>query len=460
MQGTILILDGVTTNRIMLKVQLSAAYFHVVQSESLDGLADLLRRTQPDLIVTAMSLPDGTAFDVLKTVRGLEQLMNTPIIAIAAENDRKSRLAALSAGLNEVLTQPIDDLILQARIRSLLRNRDFAQGLGDSVTNPLPGLSEATAIFEPAATVALVTQTPERATKWRAKLAQHTKHRITTCQFRNISCLMKDPVPDAIVIEIAGAEGLRLTADLRARKALSHCPVIGVTHHADPVLTADALDRGAYDVMQKGFVADELALRLKSQLLQKASADQLRASVKNDLRAALRDPMTGLFNRRHAFPRLSRIARDAEKTRNSFAVMVADLDHFKRINDQHGHVVGDAVLIEAARRLSAAMGPNDLLARIGGEEFLIAMPDTPKPLALAMADHLRNQIQGQAITVPGVKTQLNLTISIGLLCGPVHDQTLLSDTDLTLDLIERADNALYAAKNSGRNQVSIVRNAA
>ena len=191
MQGTILILDGVTTNRIMLKVQLSAAYFHVVQSETLDGLDDLLRRTQPDLIVTAMSLPDGSAFDVLSRVRAREEPLDTPIIAVAAENDRKARLSALSAGMNEVLTQPIDDLVLQARIRSLLRNREFAQDLGASM--PSPGMAEAPAAFERPAEVALVTQSAEQALRWKVQLTRHAKHHFSTCQFGNIATLMQDP---------------------------------------------------------------------------------------------------------------------------------------------------------------------------------------------------------------------------------------------------------------------------
>lgn len=122
-QGTILVLDGVSTNRIMLKVQLTAAWYHVVQGDRLQGVDALLRRTQPDLVLVAQHLPDGTAADVKTLVMQEPAMRDVPVVAITPQNDKAARLQALSAGLDDVLTYPFRDTLLLARVRRFLRAR-------------------------------------------------------------------------------------------------------------------------------------------------------------------------------------------------------------------------------------------------------------------------------------------------------------------------------------------------
>lgn len=460
MQGTILLLDEISTNRIMLKVLLSSAFYHVVQADCVKDLQSLIQRTQPDLVVTAMNVSDGSVQDVLRVVRSGPLTCYTPVVAITSENDQQARLAALNAGANDVLTHPISDILLQARIRSLLRDRNDHNAL-----HPVPqatgqcGLAEADATFLQPAHVALVTQTPARALHWRMRLSNHLAHRITTCQFKNISNVMTTK-PDAVVVEMKDEAGPRLAAELCARGRSRDTVVLGVATGQDPYLVADAFDRGAHDVMQDGFDAEELAVRLRFQLRKKESTEKLRATVKKDLRAAHTDPLTGLYNRRFAIPHVANIAREAEDERSGYALMLADLDHFKKINDAHGHVAGDAILAEAARRMKDVLDEEDMMARIGGEEFLIAIPKIAAPLALSIADDLRNRVNGKGFHVVGHRKPIKMTVSIGLLCGPVSKIKNRDDAEIFRDLLDRADHALYAAKHRGRNRVSLVRNAA
>ncbi|WP_072506283.1 diguanylate cyclase domain-containing protein [Phaeobacter porticola] len=465
MQGTILIIDGVSTNRIMLKVQLSAAYYRVVQADSIADAAKTAQRCRPDLILTAMSLPDGEAADVKRALADDEQLAGIPMIAIDRENDSQRRLAALRAGIDDVLLQPLDDTILQARIRSLLRacsaqeelhlQRDGSHGFS------MPASEAYLSAEMRSAMVALVTEYTATAVYWQAQLAPRVPYQLCNHQFGAVHPLMREPVPDAIVIELGRntlAQGLRLLADLRARAATRKSVVIAVVHPADPAIAAEALDRGAHDVLQTGFDAAELALRIETQLRNKARIEQLRDSVRNGLRAAVEDPMTGLFNRRYAKPFLERVARTSAKTGESFAVMLADLDHFKKINDRYGHPVGDAVLIEAAKRLQTALRPVDLLARIGGEEFMIVMPAVGQAMTEAAASDLCNRINSTPFHIPGVDTPIYVTISIGAAIGGCARQTPADprDTDSAINaLITDADRALYSAKHAGRNQISL-----
>jgi len=476
-QGTILILDGVSTNRIMLKVQLSAAYYHVVQADGLAGLSALVRRTRPDLIVTAMSLPDGDALDLRALLAADAHLAAIPVIAITPQNDRAARLRVLAAGIDDVLSHPLDDVILQARIRSLIRARSSAEDL-----RLQGGASRALGLAEPAvgfvaaplrqARVALVTQTAATGAVWRARLKKQTAHQLDIYQMGDMHALLGEPTHDAIVIELpatraepgSGVEngaGLRLLADLRARATTRTAAVIAIPNPANPHLAAEALDRGAHDVLPGGFCTEELILRLDAQLRHKAQADQLRDNVHNGLRAAVLDPMTGLYNRRYALPRLAHIARQAVEKHTCFAVMLADLDHFKHINDRFGHPAGDAVLVETAHRLLGALRPDDMIARVGGEEFLIVMPATSQESAVAAADRLCSRINRSPYFVPGQDQPIDVTISIGVVVSPqLTSQVPTGCEQATARMITQADRALYEAKDAGRNQVTLIRPAA
>jgi two-component system cell cycle response regulator len=466
-QGTILILDGVATNRIMLKVQLSSAYYHVVQTEGLDGLLSLVRRSRPDLIVTAMTLPDGDATTIRELLSVDETLRAIPIIAVTRENDRNSRLRALASGIDDVLSHPLGDRILQARIRSLISMRNSTEDLSlrDNTSRAL-GFAEPVEGFIAPAQIALVTREAKTGTLWRTRLNSLVSHHLRPYRLNEIGDLVSRSHPaDVIVIEVSqdpDDPGLRLLADLRSRDNTRHAALIAVPNIAAHHLAADALDRGAHDTMPLGFCAHELALRLSIQLQRKAQSDKLRETVRNGLRAAVKDPMTGLYNRRYAMPYLAKIARLAEETNKSFAVMLVDLDHFKQINDRFGHPAGDAVLTETAARLQALMRPGDLIARVGGEEFMIVMQNTNRTAATTAAEQLCNAINSTPFYLSGLKDPINVTTSIGVVVGPsLHDNTRYCERDQrTQALIGQADRALYESKGAGRNQVTLIGTAA
>lgn len=460
-QGTILILDGVSTNRIMLKVQLTAAWYRVAQHDRLAGLLPVIRRVRPDLILCAMDLPDGDALDIRAALGAGEALADIPIVAIAAQNDRAARIRALSGGIDDVLNHPYDDTMLLARIRSLLRTHAAAAELR------LQGAAHSSGFHEPGcrfarpaarAHVALVTQTAVAGAVWRARLQDRLRHYLAQHRMDDMQGLLSDPVPDAIIVELSGNRtGLNLLADLKARSPTRCAAIIAVTNTNDPQLASEALDRGADDVLPGGFDAQELALRLETCLLRKSRADHLRAQVQDGMRAALQDPLTGLHNRRFIFPELERIARNAEMSGQSFAVLLADLDHFKRINDTFGHAAGDRVLIDAAARLKGQTRPGDLLARVGGEEFLMVLPGLTADAALTAADRLCHSINGKPFDVPGCPSPIAVTASIGLVVMAAGRTDAPHNAQR---LFEQADRAMYDAKTAGRNQVSVIAEAA
>ena len=158
-----------------------------------------------------------------------------------------------------------------------------------------------------------------------------------------------------------------------------------------------------------------------------------------------RDPLTGLHNRRALETELQREWHKRKRSGRDMAVLAIDLDHFKRFNDTHGHLVGDRVLVAAAQALRAGARQTDLVARSGGEEFVAVLSDTSPQAALASAQRLLRDVA--ALRLPCEQGELRLTTSIGLaLAGP-------QDASPT-HLLERADRALYEAKRLGRNRVA------
>jgi len=162
---------------------------------------------------------------------------------------------------------------------------------------------------------------------------------------------------------------------------------------------------------------------------------------------AERDALTGLFNRRAILAHLEALHRDRRQASQSLCLMMCDVDHFKRINDRHGHAKGDEVLRQVAHLLSGKLRDGDRVGRIGGEEFLIVLASADLEDARQVAERLRQQVADLSITC-AEGARLDVTISIGVA------RSLHQDEDWA-DVIARADAGLYAAKRAGRDKVIV-----
>ncbi len=462
MPGSILIVDDVASSRIVLKVKLTSAYYRTIQAGSGAAALQLVETETPDLILIDMRLPDMEGTALCQKLRALEATRNTPMILLTAQADTSAKVRALESGADDFLSKPLDEQTLLARVRSLLRARDAEAELAlRETTERALGFAEAPVGFAPPALIALVAARPELAMRWRAAITPHLSHRIVI--LTRSEALLETPgaaVPDVFLIAsdlVQPGDGLRLMSDLRSRAATRHSAVCFVLETAGSGLAVMALDLGANDLVAAPFCAKELALRLSTLIRRKQLGDRLRASLRDGLRLSVSDPLTGLYNRRYALPHLARIAARAQQTGRGFAVMVLDLDRFKRVNDQWGHAAGDAVLVEVAARLRENLRAVDLLARMGGEEFLVAMPDTALPEAQAAAERLRRVVEHGPVPLPdGAAVQI--TVSIGL---AISDGRPGGGCDPNVEaLIVRADHALLGSKAEGRNQVTTSEHAA
>jgi two-component system cell cycle response regulator len=508
MGGKILIVDDVAINRIVMKVKLTAAgYLPVVAADGTSCLA-LAKAQAPALILLDCNLPDMPGTEVLRHLRADPQTRRVPVVVLSARQGPAARIAAFQAGADDFLVKPIDDQTLLARIRSLMRADGALSGLSmgldpqaggadldlsdlgfadlgrpdlgfadldlplrtPSLPSPsLSGLAEAPAPFQPPdstailpGTIALVMQRPETALFLRRNLASKLASRVVslTAEAALANALHEGLSPDLFVIEADLAlqgGGLRLMSELRSRFATRDARFALYRAAPEDASAAMAFDLGADDLIDAGTAPQEIALRLLRLLSLKQQADRLRLSVADRLRLAMIDPLTGLHNRRYGLARMQAIAEAAQTSGAIFAVLVADIDQFKSVNDRFGHAVGDAVLVQVAERLRQNLRAGDLLARIGGEEFLIALPDIALAEARCIAERLCSIMSDAPFDI-GQGRALPVTLSIGLAiseggCAPAH-------LDSVTEIVDRADRALMRSKAAGRNQVTIGRSAA
>ena len=204
------------------------------------------------------------------------------------------------------------------------------------------------------------------------------------------------------------------------------------------ILVSIAMDISVQKEVQSHFITTQVKLIQQTEKLKKAQEElKLLASI---------DPMTKLFNRRY-FTEMSKSILDlAKRNKTDTAIIMLDIDKFKSVNDEHGHKVGDDIIIKLALKLQECSRKSDIVSRWGGEEFLILLPDTNAEGSMIIAQKIRKSIEEIVINLTNAK-KIQFTVSIGV--SQVNNK-LNNDMEAT---INRADEALYMAKNNGRNMV-------
>lgn len=460
MTGKILIVDDVSTNRIVMKVKLASAYYDTLQAATGAEALKLARDASPDLILLDINLPDVNGIEVCTRLKSDPVTRTIPIVMVSSSRNLDQRIRALRAGAEDVFWKPFEDVMLLARLRAILRAREAERELGlRHQTYRELGFAEPAAGFERPATVVLINEDLDEARRWTENLSGAIRGGVLTLTPDDALIALDDrPTPDVVVLRARAdrsGESLRLLSELRSRRSTRFASVCVVVPPGALDLASMALDIGANDLIETEATAEEILLRVQGQIRRKRQSDRLRASLEDGLKLAMTDPLTGLHNRRYALPHLSRIARHAHDTGRDFAVMVLDLDRFKSVNDTWGHAAGDAVLIEVASRFRSNLRAIDLVARIGGEEFLVVLPDIGVDAAKATAERLRRVIEERPVGLSGGQ-DVPVTLSIGLAMARGADFTE-AEVD---SLVQCADRALMGAKSDGRNQVSIFRTAA
>ncbi len=240
-------------------------------------------------------------------------------------------------------------------------------------------------------------------------------------------------------------DGFQFLAAVNRKEEFRHIPVVILSEREEIKSKVKGLENGARDYITKPFDAGELIARIMVQLNIKSLQDEMRKTNELLKELSITDHLTHLYNRRYMMDELAMEFHRSLRKKGDLCLLLIDVDHFKLVNDTYGHQNGDMILAAIAEALQVELRRYDLAARYGGEEFAMVLPDTSLQEGCAVAERLRRAVQG--ITFPAPMESLAVTVSQGIAALPAPRIT-------TVDaMIKAADDALYRAKQNGRNRV-------
>ena len=378
--------------------------------------------------------------------------MHIPVVMVTALSDTSDRVRGLEAGADDFLTKPVNDIALFARVRSLIRLKIMMDELRlrEATSNSF-GMadSDSTKIEVDSGRILVVEDREIYARNINQALDASHSVTMATDPDDAISAARAGNV-DLIIVSLSlqDTDGLRLCSHLRSMEESRQILILILVDDTPDQMErlVRGLDLGVNDHLIRPVDQNELMARCQTQLRRKKYEDRLRANYHLSMTLAVTDSLTGLYNRRYLKSHLENLMQRAAQDDKPVGLLAMDIDHFKAVNDTHGHGAGDEVLKEFSARVKRCVRFIDLAARTGGEEFVVIMPDSTREACMAVGERLRKTIAEAAVAVPDQNLEIPITVSIG-----VSMSTNASDNPASI--MRRGDEALYAAKNSGRNKV-------
>jgi two-component system, cell cycle response regulator len=451
MTARVLVVDDVELNVKLLEAKLASEYFEVVSTDNGPSALKIAENDPPDIILLDVMMPRMDGFEVCRRLKANARTVDIPVVMVTALSDVADRLRGLEAGADDFLTKPVNDMALFARVRSLVRLKRVMDELRlrEDVCGRFGTADEGGGSSTDVNAARILLAVEEGMT---ASRIVDTLGPVAASVVRASSCAEAQGLLDASVelviasLSLPDGDALRLVSQWRANEVSRRMPILLVADDGELPRLAKGLDLGANDYLIRPLDRNELLARVRTQIRRKRLEDRLRENHHRSLSLALTDELTGLYNRRYVFAHLNELLGRMTEGGGETALVLVDVDHFKRVNDRHGHPAGDAVLRAIAERAVRQVRSVDLVGRLGGEEFIVVMPETSLVAAIAVAERLRAAVADEPFALQGKSDHLPVTVSVGIAMTGEGGDTLES-------LLQRADDALYAAKNAGRNRV-------
>ena len=452
MTARILVVDDVPANVRLMEARLSAEYFDVITALSGQEALATCDRAQCDIVLLDVMMPDMDCFEVCRRLKANPATHHLPVIMVTALDQASDRIKGLEAGADDFLTKPVSDVALIARVRSLVRLKMMTDELRmRAVTSKEIGIEnparEAIADTGKGGRVLVVDDRKASYERLHAMLADEHEVEVEPDPAEALY-RVSDGGHDLVVVslDLEHYDGLRLCSQVRSLERTRTTPILAVAEAEDSTRLMRGLEIGINDYLVRPIDRNELLARVRTQVRKKRYTERLRDSVQMSIEAAITDALTGLHNRRYMETHLAALVEQAHARGKPLTVLVLDIDFFKAVNDTHGHDAGDDVLREFAVRLKKSIRGIDLACRLGGEEFVVVMPDTDMTVATMVAERLRRRIAADPFPIAGGERKVEVTISIGI-------AAVSGAEDSAANVLKRADQALYRAKRDGRNRV-------
>lgn len=451
MSARILVVDDILPNVKLLEAKLSSEYYDVLTATSGEEALQRVAQDSPDIILLDVMMPGMDGFEVCKRIKNNPSYAHIPVVMVTALTDNNDKVRGLEAGADDFLSKPVNDTALMARVRSLVRLKmTIDEWRARTTTATQLGIDDdnVTAMSERVeeARILIIDDQQYEADKIAETL--HRDNDIVVPVDSGIKAmeLVSEHQFDLIIVSLnlKNEDGLRLCSHLKSNERTRAVPILMVATEEDMDRIARGLEIGAHDYVLRPVDRNEILARARTQIRRRRFQERLQANYQVSLSMALTDPLTGLYNRRYMEVHLMKMLQKNEESKKHLCVLLFDIDHFKKINDTYGHGVGDEVLKAIAFRLKDSLRSFDLVARLGGEEFVVILPDTNEDMSHFISERLRRTIGEKPIRCNAPEGQITVTTSIGGAYIEPGSHTVQS-------VLDRADKALYAAKEGGRN---------
>jgi two-component system, cell cycle response regulator len=461
--------------------------YDVVAAHQGSRVLELMEERTPDLVLLDVMFPDADGYQILERIKGEDRWKDVPVLMVSSLPPEEAAVRTLGLGAADFVKKPFRVKELLARIQAQLRMRAILRSANDTLRNveaELERVREEAEIRRKLVDILHDVTDDLSSDEIYHLLARRVARALDLTHCSVILARVGErPRVVATAFEQASARNFELDLD-------RYPEIRAALDSGRPVLVEDVMTSPLYADVRQRWVRDGTMVTTRSVIALPFALDQTQAGV-FFLRRALNepkltlediefadtvvkaavaavqrakvlettmadnrrlevlahtDPLTAVLNRRALTERLASELERVKRYETQVSLLLIDIDHFKRVNDSYGHLVGDDVLMDVGALLQRAVRSVDVVARYGGEEFVIALPETGLMGATVFAERIRELIEEHRFSHAG-GSELHLTASVGVACYPSPGLETVED------LLATADQALYRAKAEGRNRV-------
>ncbi len=393
-----------------------------VAVENAEEALRALQGQEVEFICASLSLPGENGIALCRKVRALPRHHKTPFILLSSTQDKTVRQEAFEAGVTEI-QEKMDKEQLEARLKQYLSEEQ--QELTGRVL-----------YIEDSMVAAHIMIKILRKMNLQVDHFSNADEALAAFEKNDYDVIISDILLEGVMSGVGLVNRVRSYLSDKRR-----VPILALSGMDEASRRIELFRLGVNDYIAKPPIEEEVRARVRNLIISKQLFDQVHAQSKQLYQLAMEDPLTHLYNRTGLNEFGSRYFSEASQYDSPLSLLIIDLDHFKNINDTHGHTAGDGVLARTGTMLKQACRDGDLAARVGGEEFILILGQCGVEEATRQAESIRKQIE--ALKPDGI----SVTASIGVTSRPLGKDVKFDD------LFKVADRAVYEAKNQGRNKV-------